>query len=91
MGLVAAAVLSEVTGRPITYVEETEEEAYASRARLGAPAFEVEGWVTSYLAIRNGELDVVTDAVPTLTGHPAQTLRAFLDAHPEAWAHLLPS
>src|SRR4051812_18478441 len=28
------------------YVDETEDEAYASRARYGAPDWEVEGWVT---------------------------------------------
>ena len=84
----AADVLSEVTGRPISYIEETEEEAYRSRANLGAPAFEVEGWVTSYLAMRAGELDVVTDDVAALTGRPAQTLRPYLERHPELWAHL---
>jgi NAD(P)H dehydrogenase (quinone) len=87
----AADVLADVTGRPITYLDETEEQAYQSRQRFNVPAFEIEGWVTSYLAMRNGELDVVTDAIPTLTGHPAQTLRRFLDTHPETWAHLRPS
>jgi uncharacterized protein YbjT (DUF2867 family) len=84
----AARTLTELTGRPVTFVDETEEEAYASRAHYGAPAFEVEGWVTSYLAVRSGDLDVVTDDVPDLTGHPAQTLRTFLQTHPEEWAHL---
>jgi NAD(P)H dehydrogenase (quinone) len=84
----AADVLADVTGRPITYLDETEEQAYQSREGFNAPTFEVEGWVTSYLAMRNGEFDVVTDAIPTLTGHPAQTLRLFLDTHPETWAHL---
>ena len=47
----------------VEYVDETVEEAYASRASYGAPDWEVEGWVTSYLAIRNGDLDVVSDTV----------------------------
>lgn len=84
----AADVLTDVAGRAIAYIDETEEEAYESRAHYGAPAFEVEGWVTSYLAMRNGEFDVITDAIPNLTGHPAQTLRPFLDTHPASWAHL---
>jgi uncharacterized protein YbjT (DUF2867 family) len=70
--------------RPITYHPETVDEAYASRARYGAPDWEVEGWVTSYLAIANGEMDVVSDAVETLTGHPAQSLEDFLTTHPES-------
>lgn len=86
----AAAALAEVAGRQVRYVAETEEEAYASRARYGAPDYEVEGWVTSYQAIANGDLDVVTEAVPTLTGRPAQSLASFLAADPSSWAHLRP-
>jgi uncharacterized protein YbjT (DUF2867 family) len=84
----AATILTEETGRTVTYVEETEEEAYASRASFGAPAFEVEGWVTSYLALGSGELDVVSDVVERVAGHPPLGLRAFLRADPGSWAHL---
>jgi NAD(P)H dehydrogenase (quinone) len=84
----AAAALGKVAGRDVRYVPETEAEAYASRARYGAPDYEVEGWVSSYQAIAQGELDLVTEAVPVLTGRPAQSMASFLDAHPEAWAHL---
>lgn len=84
----AAAVLSEVAGRPVRYVDETVAEAYASRAHHGAPAFEVEGWVTSYEAIAAGELDVVTNVVRSVTGRAPIGLRDFLHANPESWAHL---
>jgi uncharacterized protein YbjT (DUF2867 family) len=86
----AAAALSKASGREVRYVDETEAEAYASRAHYGAPAFEVEGWVTSYQAVANGELDVVTETVPLLAGRPAQSLEAFLAANPQTWAHLCP-
>jgi uncharacterized protein YbjT (DUF2867 family) len=76
-------------GRDISYHPETVDEAYASRAVYGAPDWEVEGWVTSYLAIANGEMDVVTDAVETLTGHRPQSLEDFLTAHPESYQGLL--
>jgi len=79
-----ARQLSELTGRRIDYVDETVEEAYASRAHYGAPAFEVDGWVTSYLAIAAGELDVVSDTVRRLTGQEPQTLREFVDANPRS-------
>jgi uncharacterized protein YbjT (DUF2867 family) len=79
----AAAEITRVTGRKITYQAETVEEAYASRARYGAPDWEVEGWVTSYTAIAEGELDLVTDAVATLAGHPPISLADFLAAHQE--------
>ena len=50
------------------FVDETDEEAYASRADYGAPDWEVAGWVTSYQAIRDGSFDVVSPAVRELTG-----------------------
>jgi uncharacterized protein YbjT (DUF2867 family) len=64
---------AEILG--VAYVDETVDQAYASRAKYGAPDWEVEGWVSSYLAIARGELDVVTDAVPRLTGRRARALR----------------
>jgi NAD(P)H dehydrogenase (quinone) len=86
----AATVLAAVASRPIRYVEETLDEAYASRAHYGAPDWEVAGWVTTYAAIAAGELDVVSDAVQRLTGHPPATLSDYLAAHPEDWRHLAP-
>jgi NAD(P)H dehydrogenase (quinone) len=84
-----AEKLSQVTGRSITYNAETLEEAYESRSTYGAPDFEVEGWVTSYAAIAAGEMDVVSDTVSKLTGHPPMTLTDFLRRHPESYRHLL--
>ncbi|CAA9482534.1 MAG: hypothetical protein AVDCRST_MAG85-762 [uncultured Solirubrobacteraceae bacterium] len=62
----------------VRFETETVEEAYASRAHLGAPDWMVEGWVTSYLAIAAGELEAVTHDVETLTGQPPATLEQFL-------------
>jgi uncharacterized protein YbjT (DUF2867 family) len=84
----AAAVLEAVTGRPAEYRDQTVEEAWATRRPSGHPDWEIEGWVTSYLAIAAGELATVTDVVPELTGHPARTVAEHLRAHPEDWAHL---
>jgi uncharacterized protein YbjT (DUF2867 family) len=84
----AAAVLTEVTGVPTEYREQTVEEAWATRRPSGAPDWEIEGWVTSYLAIAAGELSPVTDVVPTVTGHPALTVAEHLRRHPEDWANL---
>jgi uncharacterized protein YbjT (DUF2867 family) len=84
----AAQVLTEVTGVPTEYREQTVEEAWATRRPSGHPDWEIEGWVTSYLAIAAGELATVTDVVPTVAGHPARTVAAHLRSHPEDWAHL---
>jgi len=84
----AAAVLTDVTGRPVSYRDQSVDEAWATRRPSGHPDWEIEGWVTSYLAIAAGELATVTDVVPSLTGHPALTVAEHLRRHPEDWAHL---
>ena len=78
----------EVTGRPAGYRDQTVEEAWATRRPSGHPDWEVEGWVSSYLAIRDGELATVSDVVPQVAGHPALTVADHLRRHPEDWAHL---
>jgi uncharacterized protein YbjT (DUF2867 family) len=85
----AAAVLEQVTGRPAEYRDQTVDEAWATRRRSGHPDWEVEGWVTSYLAIAAGELARVSDVVPQVTGHPARSVAEHLRAHPEDWAPLV--
>jgi NAD(P)H dehydrogenase (quinone) len=84
----AAEELSRFTGRPVTYHAETLEEAYAARASYGAPEWEVEGWVTSYVAIATGEMNVVSDTVSRLTGHAPMGLAEFLRRYPESCRHL---
>jgi uncharacterized protein YbjT (DUF2867 family) len=74
----AARTITEVTGRPVRFEDETLEEAYASRGHYGAPDWEVEGWVSSYAAIAAGELDVVTDTVARVAGHPPAGLAELL-------------
>ena len=83
-----AEVLTRVTGRDISYVEETEEEAWESRRPTGAPDWEIAGWVSSYLAVKNGELSLVSNTVERLTGRPARDLESFLADNPELWSHL---
>lgn len=85
----AASELSEFTGRDITYLPETVEAAYASRAHYGAPNWEVEGWVTSYQAVANDEMEIVSNAVETLTFHRPHTVREFLAANPASYTHLM--
>ncbi|MDT0569035.1 SDR family oxidoreductase [Streptomyces sp. DSM 3412] len=70
----AATILSEQLERAVTFRRETVEEAYASRASYGAPAWQLDAWVSTYTAIASGELDGVSDAVPRLTGRPATPL-----------------
>lgn len=75
----AARVITRRTGRTVTFADQTVDEAYASRAGQ-APDWQLDAWVSTYTAIAAGELDGVTDDVPTLTGHRARSLDDLLAA-----------
>jgi NAD(P)H dehydrogenase (quinone) len=68
-----AEVLSEVTGRPHRFEDETVEEARASRGSYGAPEWQLQAWISTYTAIRDGEMEAVSDDLPRLLGRPATT------------------
>jgi NAD(P)H dehydrogenase (quinone) len=96
--------LSAAVGRTITYQAQTPQEARITRStsRLekfeserrsltgrGLDDYEVEVFVTHFLQIAMGDLANVSDAVPKLAGHPAQSLPGYLQQHPESYRHLL--
>jgi NAD(P)H dehydrogenase (quinone) len=100
----AAERLSLATGRKISYQAQTPhevrvlrnasrlEEWEANRQALtggGITDYEVEVWVSHYLQMATGEAGNVSDTVPRIAGHPAQTLGDYLDKHPESYRHLL--
>jgi len=84
----AAAILSAAAGREVVYERETLEQARESRRPSGAPDWEIEGWVTSYAGVANGEMDIVTDDVRLLAGSEPLTFSAWLTRHPESLDHL---
>jgi NAD(P)H dehydrogenase (quinone) len=86
----AAQELSRAAGRTVTYQAETLEEAYASRAHYGAPDWEVAGWVTTYAAIANGDLEEVSGDVAAVAGHPPMGLAEFLRRNPDSLGRLRP-
>ena len=69
-----------VLGRPLRFVDETVEEAWASRRASypDAPDWQLEAWVSTYTAIADGSCATVTDAVEQVTGRPARTLEETL-------------
>lgn len=66
-----ARVLSDVSGKPHFYVDETMEQARASRGNYGAPEWLIDAWISTYTAIGDGELDNVSHDIPTIIGRPA--------------------
>jgi uncharacterized protein YbjT (DUF2867 family) len=74
----ACRIMSEATGREFRFVDETDAEAYESRRAgwPGEPDWQYDAWVSTYTAIRSGELAEVIDDLPRLLGRPATPLRA---------------
>ena len=85
----AAEQFSRVTGLPASYQPETLEEARASRARFHPSEWELEAWVSTYLAIATGEMSVVSHTVQALTGHGPQSFADYLRLHPESYRHVV--
>jgi NAD(P)H dehydrogenase (quinone) len=98
-----AAKISAACGRKVVYIEQTPEEAKKARNFSGLDMFEamlrsltghglsddeIDMWLTHYTQIAAGALDVVSDTVPKLTGHRAQSLAEYLHLHPESYTHI---
>ena len=68
------ALLSKESGKTIAYVDESVEEAYESREKWPAQAWEYDAWVSTYTAIKAGEQAGVSTDVEKVLGHPASSL-----------------
>ncbi|KQT72096.1 SDR family oxidoreductase [Microbacterium sp. Leaf436] len=75
-----AEKISAVRGHPVRFVDETIDEAYASRAAFGAPRWQVDAWVSTYTSIAGGDQAGVSGDVERVTGRPAQSFEEFLGA-----------
>lgn len=64
-----------VLGRDLRFVDETLEEAYASRAAAyDAEQWQLDAWVSTYTAIADGSCAEVSGDVHRVTGHAPRTL-----------------
>ena len=84
----AAEEFSRATGITASYQPETIEEAKVSRAKFNPTDWELEAWVSTYVAIATGEMSVVSHTVEALTGHTPLTLADYLHKHPESYEHI---
>lgn len=91
-----AAILAEVAGKPIQWVDCTAEEAYAEFDAMGVPRTAVpdqsvndipwssDDMVSMQVGIADGWFDIVSNDVETLTGQKPQSFRDFVRDHQEA-------
>lgn len=78
----ATAVLSRVLGRSLTYVPETDDEAWTRLREAGLPAW----LIGARLALagyqrQGGGTDILTDTVEQITGRPARGFEEFARDH----------
>jgi len=74
-----AARTSTALGRPLRFEDESVEDAYAwRREAYGAEDWQLDAWVSTYTAVRDGEMSRVTDDVRLVSGHPARSLEDVL-------------
>ena len=78
----ATEILSEVLGRPLTYIAETEDETWARQRRAGEPPWRI----AALLAIASyqragGPTEQLTATVEELTGRPPRTFERFARDH----------
>ena len=67
-------LLSKNTGKTITYVDESVEEAYESRKKWPAQTWEYDAWISTYTAIKAEEQAGVSTDVEKVLGRPAMSL-----------------
>jgi NAD(P)H dehydrogenase (quinone) len=83
-----AALCSEMLDRPFRYVPGTREAWIASRLAAGVPAWDANIGIGSYEALLGGEFDVTSDVVRRVTGTPAESAPAWVEANPGRFARL---
>jgi NAD(P)H dehydrogenase (quinone) len=71
-----AALVSEITGKKLSYSDLSPEEFKKVLAQSGMP----EGFLSFDLAIKGGEIEPVSKAVKELSGHSPQSLQDYLDS-----------
>ena len=74
----AAERMTTALGRPFRFVDQSLEEAYASRRALTDEQWQLDAWVSTYTAVGSGDLARTTDAVRRLTGRAPRTLEQAL-------------
>ncbi|NLQ43496.1 SDR family oxidoreductase [Streptococcus mutans] len=72
--------VSEQKGEIIPYIDESIEEAYASRKAWSAQDWEYDAWVSTYTAIKEGKQAGVSSDIERVLGRPATSLEQLVKA-----------
>lgn len=76
-----AALLAELRGKPVTYVDLTPEQQRSALEQQGTPAWMVDAFIGLEGVKRAGWAAAVSPVVEQVTGRPPETMRSFLQRH----------
>ena len=82
-----AETISDVRGIPVTFHNETIDEAYQSRRAYAAPDWQLDAWVSTYTAIASNALAKISPDIEQLTGRKPTTFREYLSENPVRRPH----
>ena len=68
-------ILSDKIGRKFNYVEENIEEAYESRKKWPAEAWQYDAWVSTYTAVAAGEQAGISNDIERVLGRKPISLK----------------
>ena len=71
-------IASKYLGKEIKYIDETVEEAYESRKIWKAEQWEYDSWVSTYMAIAEGEQAGISNDIEKVLGRKATSLMEYL-------------
>lgn len=77
-----AAILSAVHGTEVVYEDLAVDDFAAEMEAAGLPPYLIEGAIGMYTLTAEGRFDTVSDAIPRLTGRPAEGLEDFFERMP---------
>ena len=75
-----AALVSEITGKKLSYVDLPPEDFKKALVQAGMPEGFAQMFLSFELAIKGGEIESVTQAVEELSGHSPVSLRSYLES-----------
>jgi len=80
-----AAIARDVVGKPLNVVKVTDEQLAGGMKQAGLPDFLIPTFVSFDTATRNGDFNLVSNDVETLTGRKPAPIRAFFEANKAAF------
>lgn len=81
----AAAILSEVTGKEITFVDITKEQAKQAMLEHQTPEWMADAMLELHTLCRNGHASKTTSTVEDLVGHKPHTFHQFVKDHAQSF------